>query len=136
MDPRFSSGARAEAIRFAPVVYDNVDLTSQEIRNKVSVEGKRTSGKSPPGAKAPRAARNCGPVISGGIVPPGTLAPNASHPLRHVPPHRRAELALKALGLLVLHVAQPPSTGFNSTVNHDAPLNGERPSSTATNDKE
>jgi len=136
MDSPSCPGARAETTRFATVSYGSVDLDSGEIRNRVSVDGKRTSSRST-GAKAHRATRNCGPVISGGIVPPGTLAPNASHPHRHVPPHRRADLALKELGRLVLRVAQtPPTSGSDTTGNHDEPLNRERLSSTAMNHKE
>jgi hypothetical protein len=125
---------------FAPVSDVITHDGQSEIRFKRGMQVDRDSPttSAPRAAEGPRAKRNCGPVIAGGIVPPGTLAPNTCHPLRHVPPHRRAELALETLGHLVLRVAQTPlsSSGSGTTGNHDEPLNGERASSTATNDKE
>jgi hypothetical protein len=53
-------------------------------------------------------------VITGGIVPPGTLEPNHRHPLAHLTPEERVEGIYSALGHLVLRLiemdrAQAPS---------------------------
>jgi hypothetical protein len=47
-------------------------------------------------------------AISGGVVPPGTLARNAHHPLRALRPEQRNRAALEALGRLVLRMRDRP----------------------------
>lgn len=128
----------SEKAGFAPVSNVITNDDQPEIRFKVGMQADRSPSttSAPRAATAPRAKRSCGPAIAGGIVASGTIAPNACHPLRHVPPHRRAELALEALGHLVLRVSRTALPTGTDTSNHDEPLNRERSSSTATNEQE
>jgi len=57
---------------------------------------------------APRKRRDTGGTISVRLVAPGTLAPNDSHPLAHLPREQRVAAASMALGQLVLTLARPP----------------------------
>ncbi len=54
--------------------------------------------------------------ISGGVVAPGTLKPNETHPLARLSEPQRMESALEALGALVLKVI-----AAKQTVVHDSP---------------
>ena len=68
-----------------------VDLVGEHGRDVTDVPATQTTGK--------RGHQKT--VVSGGIVPPETLASNDSHPYRHIPEARRTEVALQALGALV-----------------------------------
>lgn len=54
----------------------------------------------------PKRTRRSQLTITGRLVPPGSSPPNPDHPLANLTPDERLEVALEALGKLILGVVE------------------------------
>jgi len=75
-------------------------------RSTPEVESRSSTPTNEPRPAPSRKTRRSQLTISGRLVPPGSSPPNPNHPLALLTPEERLDVALEALGNLILRVIE------------------------------
>lgn len=78
--------------------------THKRSTNEVASRSATSGGE--PGPRPSRKTRRSQLTITGRLVPPGSSPPNPNHPLANLTPAERLDVALEALGNLILRVIE------------------------------